>query len=170
MILDPTDGSARLGRMKRPLLIALPALALAACGAPAENVTGNVTEPFGNEVNVIPESDAPVLVDGDDGIPGSLRGRWGINEADCDPERADNKGLIDVSDTSVTFYESRAELVAIEASGNDMVRALFTFTGEGMTWERDMSLTLEESGNALVRREYGEGAMEVPQTYRRCTA
>lgn len=157
--------------MKKILAIALPVLALAACGQPANEIPANETVLPSNDVTVIRENDAPAVAGGDDAIPGTMRGRWGINAADCDPAQAyAAKGLIDVSDTGIVFYESRAELGSIVASGEGMIRATFGFTGEGMQWQREMSLSLENGGDTLVRREYGDEAMPTPLTYRRCPA
>ena len=157
--------------MKTLLAILPPALALVACSEPANEVADDDTLLPTEDVTLVPETDAPVIAEGGDAIPGALRGRWGIDANDCDPEQAAwAKGLIDISDTAIRFYESRAELGSISASGDDMLRATFDMSGEGMEWQRDMSLTLENGGDTLVRREYGDDAMPTPLTYSRCPA
>ena len=95
-------------------------------------------------------------------IPGQYRGRWGMNAADCDQARADNKGMITIGEKSVRFYESTAILkerrpaVAISFSG------LFAFTGEGQSWEKVMTFT--RTGDMLKRAD-DHGTYN----YRRCS-
>lgn len=94
-------------------------------------------------------------------IPATYHGRWGMNANDCDPGRSDDKGLVTISDTTMTFYESRAALleqrpaIARSFSGN------FRFTGEGQTWESIETLT--RTGDSLTRAN-----KDVVVRYRRC--
>ena len=78
----------------------------------------------------------------------------------------DAKGLLEIDATRLTFYESVGTLDDVEQSSANAIRADFDFTGEGMEWERDMSLTLE--GDKLVRREFGADALAEPLTYTKC--
>lgn len=156
-------------------LAAVPALALAACdAAPTDGTaagsdateTSMPAEPDGsispaNETSS-PESDTT-------SIPAVLQGRWGLVAADCTSTRGDAKGLIEVTGDTVKFYESRATLGDIAKRTDDSIRATFSFTGEGMTWSRDMALETQDDGNALVRTEYGEGAMADPLRYTKCS-
>ena len=103
-------------------------------------------------------------------IPAALRGRWGLVPADCEPGRADAKGLLVIGPTRLEFYESVGTLKDIEAAGADSLRADFAFTGEGMEWQRDLLLRVEDGGEALVRREYGPDAEPEPFRYARCEA
>ena len=95
-------------------------------------------------------------------IPAQYRGRWGMNAADCEQGRADNKGMITIGEKSIRFYESTATLkeqrpaVAISFSG------LFTFTGEGQSWEKVVTLT--RSGDTLTRADD-----ESSYDYKRCS-
>lgn len=154
-----------------PFLAALPALALAACGNPADegeappaSEEAMPVEPDGG----IGDGAAPLDAAGGTGIPAALHGRWGLVAADCTSTRGDAKGLIEVDDRSVTFYESRATLDEVAERDGDSIRATFDFTGEGMEWTRDMALASAGGGAELVRTEYGEGAMPEPLRYTQC--
>ena len=96
-------------------------------------------------------------------IPAALQGRWALAPADCEPGRADAKGLMTVLPNELRFYESRARLVKVNDSSSDSIGGDFAFTGEGMTWSRYQSLKLQ--GNALVRTETEPVAS---YTYARC--
>ena len=45
-------------------------------------------------------------------------------------------------------------------------RASFDFTGEGMTWQREETLELQDG--TLIRREAGQDAAPGPFKYTRC--
>jgi hypothetical protein len=103
-----------------------------------------------------------------DGIPVALHGRWGMAAADCTSTRGDAKGLLTIAPTSLKFYESVGELVTIKDRTANSIHGDFAFTGEGMNWMRDE--TLSASGNTLTRAERGgdEPGSEEPFTYTRC--
>lgn len=163
--------------MKHTILIALPALALIACGQQTDTQS-NIDAPSENVVLPADEGSmagAPSPEGTDtteaDVIPAGLRGRWGMNANDCDPAQASAaKGLMEIDDTSIKFYESRAVVTSIEDREDTRIKASFDMTGEGMTWQRDMTLDVQDGGNTLIRREYGEGALPGPLKYQRCTA
>ena len=48
------------------------------------------------------------------------------------------------------------------------IRAAFDFTGEGMTWQREVVLDVQDDGATLIRREYGQDAAPGPFRYARC--
>lgn len=160
-------------------LAAIPAVTLAACDtAPTdEGATGADTtatpapvEP-GSSIGdgATSPADQTSAPDGDtSSIPTALQGRWGLVAADCTSTRGDAKGLIEVTGDTIKFYESRATLGDIAERTGDSIRATFSFTGEGMTWTRDMALAAQDGGDALVRTEYGEDAMADPLRYSRC--
>jgi len=108
------------------------------------------------------------LQDSGTGIPPAMQGRWGLVAADCDPGRDDAKGLMVVDQDGLEFYESVATLDEATERSAQKMRATFDFTGEGMSWERDMALTIEDGGETLVRREYGDDAAPAPLEYTRC--
>lgn len=101
-------------------------------------------------------------------IPDAMTGRWGLVAADCDPARSDAKGLLEISPSGLTFYESRGSLRDIVESEPGRIVANFDFSGEGMNWQRRMVLDLQNAGATLIRREYGEDAALGPFKYQRC--
>lgn len=147
---------------------------LAACGEPAD-------DPVRPEA---PDAPMPVEPDGgigdgagpppagpdmpEFGIPQPVQGRWGLTANDCETGRADAKGLLVVSPTTLTFYESVGRLKEIAYAGAYGIRASYMFSGEGMNWESDTELRLEDGGRKLVRREYGENAGPESFTYSSC--
>ena len=174
--------------MRLITLIALP-LALAACqqntspsdelttedtvGTTAPSTTPSVpAEP--TKTASTPPNPLPTTTDTtgipEFGIPVALQGNWGLVPADCTSKRGDAKGLLRVSATTLTFYESVGKLGAIKSSSDNSVRADFSFSGEGMTWKREETLTV--SGNKLTRTERGgdEPGSGGPFTYTRCAA
>ena len=102
------------------------------------------------------------------GIPEAIQGRWGLVPADCTSTRGDAKGLLTVSATTLTFYESRGILKRIIERSDTRLRAAFAFSGEGMTWSRDETLDVQDAGKTLIRREYGEDVAPGPFKYSRC--
>src|SRR5690606_28534444 len=89
------------------------------------------------------------------GIPEALRGRWGLVAADCEPGRSDAKGLLVVSADKLEFYESVGTLGEASERTPQRLRASFAFTGEGMSWTRDMLLEAQAGGKTLLRQEFG---------------
>lgn len=151
-------------RMSRTLAIA-GALALVACGEspsePDEQADGPVAMPDPQQ-----DAGAPAMQAGV--IPAQFRGEWGMNAADCEGGAA-AKGLLEIGEDTLTFYESVGTLGDSATIGADSVQGLFAFEGEGMEWTREMRLETREGGDVLVRRELGEGAMPGAFEYRRCT-
>ena len=94
-------------------------------------------------------------------IPAQYRGRWGMNAADCDPSRSDNKGLITIGEKTIRFYESTAMLKEQRPAIATSFAGLFTFTGEGQSWQKVMTFT--RTGDTLKRAQE-EGTF----TYKRC--
>ena len=157
-------------------LAAAPALALAACGAPADDAATDSAETADAPIPVEPDGgigDGAGPPAGDDSaadastIPTALQGRWGLVAADCTSTRGVAKGLIEVTGDRITFYESRATLGEIADRSDTSIRADFAFTGEGMEWSRDIALAAEGE-DKLVRTEYGEDALAEPLTYTKC--
>ena len=102
-------------------------------------------------------------------IPLALRGRWGLVAADCTSTRGDAKGLITISADSVRYYESVAKLSKVTERSDTSLAASFAFSGEGMEWQRDMTLKLQDGGKAVVKQEFGADAIPGPLTYRQCS-
>ena len=101
-------------------------------------------------------------------IPTALRGRWGMVKNDCTSLHGDAKGLLEISASRLDFYESRGTLAKISEIEPTRVRATFDFEGEGQSWQRDVLLEVQDSGQSLVRREYGEGVTAQTAHYTRC--
>ena len=159
------------------LLSSAALLVLGACSKPAP-----APEPAASEAVQVESSAAPLDATAtgastasstgipEFGIPAAVQGRWGLVRADCTSTRGDAKGLLIVSATTLTFYESRGTLKQIAEKSDTRLRASFAFSGEGMTWSRDELLDVQDGGKTLIRREYGEDAAPGPFKYARCPA
>jgi hypothetical protein len=101
-------------------------------------------------------------------IPRALRGAWGMVPGDCTSTRGDAKGLLRVSATTLTLYESVGRLGAVKDRSENTLRADYAFTGEGMEWMRDITLTASNGGNTLTRLDRGGEEPGGPFTYTRC--
>lgn len=153
----------------------LPALlALAACDGGTQGADVTTEEAAANGDLAANSSVAPVEPD-DAGtpapteIPEAIRGRWGLVAADCTSTRGDAKGLLEIDAGRLRFYESVGTLDTVMDAEPTRLRADFDFEGEGMTWEREMVLDVQDGGSTLIRREYGEDAAPGPFRYSRCT-
>ena len=154
----------------------LPALlALAACdnGTQGADATAEEAAADGNlaaNSSVAPTPSPPA----DSGtpapteIPAAIRGRWGLVPADCTSTRGDAKGLLTITADKLEFYESVGTLDTIMEAEPTRVRAAFDFEGEGMTWQREVVLDVQDGGATLIRREYGEDAAPGPFRYAKC--
>ncbi len=171
-------------------LAALATLALAACQQAGDDSNIaidngiNAAEAAEADVEALPASEAPSddlaaapptnnaapLNEADDGgselppttlIPAQYRGRWGMVAADCTSTRGDAKGLMTVGETSIRFYESTAALQERRPAIATSFSGVFSFSGEGQTWERVMTLT--RTGDSL-KRDQADGNF----TYTRC--
>lgn len=115
---------------------------------------GNEETARTNQISAV-EPPTPIL------IPAGYHGRWGMVPNDCQPGRADAKGLIEIGDTTVRFYEARATLKEQRPAIATSFSGLFAFSGEGQNWEKVMTFT--RTGDALKRAEES-GTF----TYKRC--
>ena len=161
-------------------LLAL-AFALSACGGSdpvakeAENTAGlpSVDEVAGGRdgtpsADGAPPTNTPTATAGGlpapaAAIPAPLHGRWGLAPADCTSTRGDAKGLLIVRSNGLQFYESRAVPVNNVQLSKESIGADFAFTGEGQTWTKFQTLTLQK--DRLVRTESSPMASF---TYARC--
>ncbi len=151
----------------RALALSLLAITtLAACDSGSEEAE-NPSVPKGQ----VAESPAPIPTDAStelDTIPPAFQGRWGLVAADCEPGRSDAKGLLTITAEKLEFYESVGMLDEVEEAAPNRILASFDFTGEGMSWERDMAFELENGGSAMVRSEFGAEAAPDPFRYTKC--
>lgn len=138
---------------------------------PDTQIAGNIVTPddiepaSGQDTNAAPP---PSSADNGVDIPPMIRGRWGIVPGDCTSTHGDAKGLMEVSPKLLTFYESRGTLQKIKEHEPSRIRADFSFEGEGMSWNREMTLDVQDSGQTLIRTEYGKDAALSPLRYKRC--
>jgi hypothetical protein len=162
--------------MKRISLVLPALLVLAACdnGTQGADTTteeaaaeGNLAENSSIAPTLSPPVDPGTPAPTD--IPAVMRGRWGLVAADCDPSRDDAKGLLAIGADKLEFYESVGTLDTIMEAEPARIRAAFDFEGEGMTWEREIVLDLQDDGKTLIRREYGEDAAPGPFRYSKCS-
>lgn len=84
-------------------------------------------------------------------IPTQYHGRWGLVPGDCEPGRSDAKGLLTIGDRTLRFYESVGTLKEQRSAIATSFSGLFAFTGEGMNWEKVVTLTRD--GDRLTRAE-----------------
>jgi ABC-type phosphate transport system substrate-binding protein len=154
--------------MRPALIAAFAALPLAACGESSE------AEPRPEQTTSVAQASpdaatpAAALASDPQTIPAPFQGRWALTEADCTAPRGEAKGLLRIDPEELTFYESVGTITDIEEASANGIRGEFSFTGEGMTWERDITLELQDGGQALIRREHGEGAASDPFRYSKC--
>ena len=152
--------------MRKTLLpAAFAVLALAACGKSNTDEPDAAATP-GVETPAPPaasDTAAPIAA-----IPAALQGRWGMVPADCTSTRGDAKGLLKIDGKTLEFYESVGTLGEVKEQSATRLRATFAFTGEGMSWSRDEVLDVQDNGQTLVRREYGEDASPEPFKYSKC--
>lgn len=111
---------------------------------------------------------SPLPTSAGSGIPAVAQGRWGLVAADCDPNRDDAKGLMVIDGDKLEFYESMGTLSKVQDRSSSRIRATFAFTGEGMSWQREMVLDVQDRGQVLISRQYGEDAMPGPMRYMKC--
>ena len=158
--------------MKPAILPAVILLAVAGC-SDGNDVGESEPEMGMEETGPGPAGMDGSLADGDisaEGeIPVALRGRWGMGAADCDPAEMANKGLMEVSPTTLKFYESLGTLGEASETGPMRIRASYDFEGEGMEWQREILLEGEAGGNALLLTEYGDDAAAEPRRYEKCS-
>ncbi len=148
------------------------ALSLAACGtepAPEANVAANDAVVEASAPSPAPSANATnAVASAARAIPVLLRGRWGLTAEDCTSTRGDAKGLLEIGETQLRFYESRGTLGTISQQDEARIIAEFDFEGEGQTWQRLVTLDSDDGGRTLSRHEAGADAMEGTLRYRRC--
>jgi len=85
-------------------------------------------------------------------IPEALTGAWGLSPADC-ATGPGAEGYLLIAPDSLNFYESRAQVLSVDAATENSAIATFEFSGEGETWRRQMSFVLSEDGKTLTRHD-----------------
>jgi hypothetical protein len=142
--------------------------ALNAAETPANSSDANALRgPDANRMAAGNDAEATAAAD-EGAIPSLLQGRWGLVPDDCTSTRGDAKGLLTVGPEELRFYESRARIGVVTERSARRIASQFAFTGEGMEWERRMTLEASADGATLTRSESGEGASPEPLRYARC--
>lgn len=100
-------------------------------------------------------------------IPTSLQGRWGLVPRDCTSTHGDAKGLLEIGPDRLRFYESVGKLGEVTEAREGHMRASYAFTGEGMSWQREIDLKTGD-GKTLIRQDFGDDAAPQPLIYTRC--
>ncbi|MEH3158631.1 MAG: hypothetical protein PGN08_06600 [Sphingomonas taxi] len=174
----------------RTTLILAATLTLAACsgGGAMENQSGGsaAVEPTPDNLSDDPQntvvpleapgnSQAPVPLPTASpspiaALPAGFQGRWGMVPNDCDPARADNKGLLTIAGNRLSFYESRGDAATITRTQPTQVAFTLPMSGEGMTWSEPTTLTLLDGGKTLVREAKGSPDRAGAFRYSRCPA
>ncbi|HVF83956.1 MAG TPA: hypothetical protein VM913_07280 [Sphingomicrobium sp.] len=113
--------------------------------------------------NEVAAKTAPVPAVTDLAIPARYQGRWGMVPADCTSTRGDAKGLITIDGRTIRFFESVATMAEQRVAIATSFSGRYTVTGEGMEWERVITLT--RAGDTLTRADE-DGRF----TYTRCPA
>lgn len=145
-----------------PIIVAF---LLAACGGGAEGGGNNssgaapvaaveqsqpenlMDDPDNAAVPVTMPSPTPVA-----GIPAAFQGRWGLVPEDCEPGRADAKGLMTIAGDTLSFYESRGTATAIASVTPTKLTFTLPMNGEGQRWNEATTLTLLDDGKTLERQ------------------
>lgn len=149
------------------------ALALAGCSrgeepAPAETGEAPAGVRSGPVAAATPAASPAAAEPAARSIPESVQGRWGLVPGDCTSDRGDAKGLLVIGPESLNFYESVGKLGRIAERDENRIRASFSFTGEGQSWQHDVVLDVRDGGKTLIRREYGADAAPGAFKYSRC--
>lgn len=166
--IDPATGRSRPApamrshAMNKTVVIAgTLALALSACSR-AENDPAASASP---DPELVTPAASAVL---DASVPAALQGRFGLVPADCGPETGGNKGLIQVSANDIRFFESVARIGTVQERTDTRLKAVFAFSGEGMEWNRTVTMDTPDGGKTVLFDESGEDAPTGPRTYTRC--
>ncbi|MGX7953187.1 hypothetical protein ACWPM1_11560 [Tsuneonella sp. HG249] len=160
--------------MKYLAAMILPITLLACQQSPQDSATTEGANGAADAAPAVSPSDTasvaptPAGVPGEGEIPSTMQGRWGMVPADCTSTRGDAKGLLRISPTTLTFYESVGRLASIMDRSDSSIRAEYAFTGEGMEWKRDIELKV--SGDTLTRTDRGGEEPGGPFTYTKCAA
>ena len=83
-----------------------------------------------------------------DAMPTDFLGRWDFAAADCDDPTSEER--LDVEPQKVRFYESSADIDAIQRTGPRSLQVNHQFTGEGEQWEETLAYELSDDGQRLT--------------------
>lgn len=122
--------------IRSPSVLALALLVFAACSG-GEREEAPVPDPV--EVEAEPE----ML----EAMPEEFRGRWDFAAEDCDDPASEMQ--LEIGADRVSYYESSAEITAIERTTPGTLAVEHRFTGEGEQWNETLGYALSEDGERL---------------------
>ena len=146
---------------------------IAACSdqtaTPAPTGTDNVTQAPSRALPPSPSAEATESNTAEaKEIPVALHGRWGLVPADCTTTRGDEKGLLTVSASDLRHYESVGKLRNVATATDTSFSGTFAYSGEGMKWTRDVTMSIQADGKNLAFRDSGADAPPSSRIYTRC--
>jgi hypothetical protein len=159
--------------MRIYLPFALPLLLLACDGghdrqsgmtADIENAAppdGQEEAPANNAVPPPENAASPNETEAGSLIPAALRGRWTGMDEDCGDRRAELK--LSITPKDLIFHESVGTVTGIERQADGRIRIDASFTGEGQSWTRSLTLKPSARGQELTMIDDG-----VAVTRKRC--
>lgn len=100
-------------------------------------------------------------------IPVALQGRWGLVRNDCTMNVGAEKGLVTIGVTEMKFYESIAKLKSAKVTPTTL-DGQFAYSGEGMDWNRRVTMKTTDGSKTLVFQEFGDDAPQGARTYTKC--
>lgn len=117
----------------------------------------------------VPVSTPTPRAGGDNTLPATFQGYWGIRPTDCELANVNATGRVNIDGATVRFFESRAQIGNANALSPFEYEVALQFSGEGRRWTRVDRLKLGAGGTRLVRQEIVPGQPQ-PQTttYQRC--
>ena len=151
----------------KPMLLSLgmATLALAAC-SPEPAAESDDNSPAVAATAEPAAQIAPAVQPGGPAIPSAMFGVFDEDGVACSNSFSETRLAIDAA--GLRFYESRAQLTAVDSSDPNSLTGTFTFEGEGSSWTRKMTLSLYNDGAALRREDIVEGSNDTIHIYTRC--
>lgn len=81
-------------------------------------------------------------------MPAAFRGRWDFAIEDCDDAASEMQ--LEIGADQVSYYESSAEITAIEQTAPRTLAVDHRFTGEGEEWNETLGYDLSDDGERLT--------------------
>ena len=125
---------------KASLILALPLLALTACGGEPQQGT---PDPAATAAAMPEPAPSPEPTLAANTIPARFHGVWDAETGTCDPA---SDLRLDIGAQTISFYESQGTVTTVDASDPDIVSIQLAMEGEGDQWTKTMDLALEGDG------------------------
>lgn len=122
----------------------LPTAALLALAACSGDESDEAPAPDPASVDAEAEAASETL----EAMPEDFRGRWDFAVEDCDDPASEMQ--LEIGAEEVSYYESSAEVTAIERTGPHTLAVEHRFTGEGEQWDETLGYELSEDGERLT--------------------